>query len=757
MFALMNFFSFSAYFVAFTSWGYLVGGKSGRPSWRPAIGIAACSITATLCFECGLSIATYGRMIFGVGAAGALLWSIRRREIPVRLPLSEATIPLVAVVLLIAPAILGGSQFALFQGNINDQFNYLASAVVRTTEGHKAIAAATPTDFLRFSLLSIAHTMGSARPAVVDLYAAFEGLSAGNLHRSQYGFLCAILLGTFFAVSGCVQSLALGSRRGAQLIALAYVVGFWGQLQLDLNSWSWAAATPLAAVVVAMASGIACEATGGFPNIFSWRDRAAFGLCGSGILYLYPEMFAFLAPAISISWVGLLLAGRVSRGKNADLAWGGLLIAVFLVPKIGSLAGFLVHQISFSSHADFSPLDWMWQAIVGGDLSGVGPLGTCLRWLAGGAGLGWFLTPESRWAAILLAVGALGAALWQLKVEREIAPAILMVLGVALLMAAEVALCVALGHRWIGAKALSYASVLMIPLLLSPVAAGRLSLCRVPAFVLLSLQIVLGILRLIGARDPDGIHYHMATYPAVMDPALKTARRWSVGEGPQFLLGSRNVKIDVPDVWLETYAAICVQSQGLAYRKGLPVYVYLGISKDSYGTQQPSDSFDAIVYMDYDREHARAALGFARRGGDVYPAQSEASIFQILTLGGLETRNGMLAWRLSAGGAASTARVKVESPSAVSAVLELGLIAPKSTGRALKLTIQTETSGPLAIAVAGYGMEVIEGLQVPIQLARGANEILLTLVQTNKGAAKSDEVTFVNPRVIPVLKSQVRR
>jgi hypothetical protein len=742
MYATLNLTCFAAYFAAFCGWGLLVGGRSGRAAWRPAIGLAACSVASTLGYESGLGVAACGRVVFAVGALGLVAWAIDRRSPASRPSAPSLAVGIAAPLLLLAPMVVGGPQFGLFQGNINDQFNYLASSVERVTESHAAIAAAGPADFLRHSLLPIAHTMAGARPAVVDLYAAFEGLAPGNLHQCQYGFLCALLLASYFAVGEGVRCLTGGAPWRAWLVSLAFVAGFWGQLQIDLNAWSWVAATPLAAVALAMVAGVPRSESSG-P---AWRGALVLGLCAAGLVYLYPEMFAFLAPPVAVAAFVFYLLGRRAGGEVPQLGLPVVVALVLLAPKAGEIAGFIAHQISFSSRADFTPLDWVWNAMVGGTLETANSAEALLRWVAGGAGLGWLLgDPRTSCAAVTLAAAAVTAVAVPRRTWRFSGSGGSMVALVGIGVTAEAAGCIVLGHRWIGAKALSYESFVLLPLLLSPLATGRISLRTAPAWLLLLSQLAFGLLRPIGALAPDGIHYHLPYYPAVMDPALKTVRRWDVGQGPSLLRSSHLVKIDVPDLWLETYAAICAQSQGVPYFKGLPVYIYLGISDAGYGTQASSPDFDSLIYLDYDPTGG-SGLGFAREDGLVIQSHEGARIARIDTAGRLDTTNGLLSWRIPAVGPAAATRITVAKRGTHPAIFEIGLIAPASAKGAYTLHVQPSRGSPTSAAILGFGPGVIQGIRVPLGPGEGG-EIALWLEASGGPRSPATGISLVNPRV----------
>jgi hypothetical protein len=471
-----------------------------------------------------------------------------------------------------------------------------------------------------------------------------------------------------------------------------------------------------------------------------WPLRVGLGITAAGLFHLYPEMLAFLGPALLAAVVLAAFARRGDPTARVNLLWGAAVALLLVLPKLGSLLRFVTHQVTFSSKADFSTLDWMWQAVTGGPASGASG---GLRWLAGSAGLSLMLeNPATAVVAILLAVLLVAGAVRFLLQPRPSRLAAGIAASIVAVLAVQLVFCVAVGYRWIAAKGVSYGSVVALPLLLAPAAVDGLGIRSAAAWVLLGFQLVLGLFRPMGARDPDGIHYRFASYPAVMDPALKTARTWDVGEGPRLLREAHRVKIDVPDVWLETYASICVQSEGRPYFKGLPVYIYIGIADASYGTQS-AGPYDGLVYMDYDRRRQRAGLGFALADGRIYSARPGPTITAVLSGGPLTTANGLLSWQMLPGGVCHLA---IERAVAGRTTLELGLFAPAAARGVLTLVVETPGGTKTRVPVAGLGTGALQGFQVPLAVPAGSGEVTLTL-ESRGPAAPGLAVTLVNPRL----------
>jgi len=216
----------------------------------------------------------------------------------------------------------------------------------------------------------------------------------------------------------------------------------------------------------------------------------------------------------------------------------------------------------------------------------------------------------------------------------------------------------------------------------------------------------------------------------------------------------------VPDVWLEAYGAICAQAQGLRYFKRLPVYTYLGISEENYGTQVASDAFDALIYLDYDRIRGRSGLGFARRDGAVWTAGQGPRLERISADGGLDTVNGLLTWRVRLGAGPSITRIAVSQRGAADAVFEVGVLAPAEARGLAVLLVQSEGRTLSQTPVSGLGPGTIQGVRVPLHLAVGHGDITLVILPTSKSPPGGVDLMFVNPRLFaesqPAQAVQVR-
>lgn len=741
-FVAINVLCCATFLAVFWGWGCLVFGRALPAAWRLGGGLACCAALTTLGFAHGLSMRAAGLGALAGAALGIGRWAFTVggwRALP-RIGTPETIVTFVVAGFVVAPLAVGGLQFALFQGNIYDQFNYLSTAVVRLTENDAVIDAATRADFVRNPLLSVAHIMRGTRPAVVELYATFDAVAPGNLQQCSYGFLASGVLCTFFTTAQWVRLLTGVVLWRAQIVAAALVVGFWGQLQFDLNAWSWNLATP----VVATAFGLLLSFVAGPDRPDSSRVRVvALGVCGAALTYLYPEILTFFFPAVA-GGVALLLSIRPeTRAAARPLVWSLGVAFLVSLPNVPAFLELIISALLFATGTDYTALDWFWQTLTGGPVGGAGHVSIALRWLAGITGLAWLLAdPGPRIAATLLAVSVLALGARRLWRSGNADVRVRAATWIALLLGVQIVVCLALGYRWIGAKAASYAATVLLPLALLPATDRRLVGAPLAAWLLIGLQAIFGALRIAGAADPAGIHFRNLPYPAVTDPNLKLARGWSAGTLASALRGSRVVKIDVPDLWLESYATICAQAQRAPFFKGLPVYAYWGFGDINYGRQPERADYDALAYVEYEADTGHAALGFARRDGTVASSR-EVRVAHIESASPLDTASGRLAWRIDlAPGREAKTRLGIVAPRDGDYVLNLGLLAATSVRDRVRIAIEGATSQD--VVVAGHGRDVIQLVRLPIRLRKGTNAIVIVARSIGDEPA---EFVAINPLV----------
>ncbi len=715
-------------------------------------GFAVATLAATLGHRLG---APFGLIFPGLAALGLLgcglhLLALRRRAdaalVPADAPRLGGLLPLAGAALLFAPLAIGGLQFSLFRSNHYDALNYLQCAVARTAYTHTEIAAAGPREFLQNPLLVTAHRMVAARPAIMDSYALTDSLAPGNLHQLTPAFLTGLLLLAVPALAGLAARQGAGPR-GAWLIGLAGIGGFWGQYILDLDAWSLLGALPLALTVYHRLDLLID------PSVAARPPAPALAVPAAALILVYPELACFLAPALALA-VALPLgrgdAPRVIRPVFTVLAGTALL----LLPCVTDLRAFVESQLTSAQSADHAPLSWTWNVLFGPALPTTpvwltaghtlaGALGVFLPWsigtAAGGINLALLL-------GSLLGLGVLICAACTarhaLALPATPAAVTRLVVVTALLLAQTLAFGL-LSGPWTAAKALSYAFPWLLLLAFLPLcvpAAGSRTL-RLPAVLLLAVHLALLVARPLAALDENGLGYP-APYPAA-DPALKINRRWDAGPAPRLLAAAPHVRIDVPDLWLEYYAMICAQAQGRAFTKLTPVREYYDMTPQTYGQQSapPSVADEGLVFVEFSRRDGSFALGFATGDRVRWSGPRTHTLTRVIGPARLESWQGLLSWW-------DNAELTVESTIAGPVVLEFLLrrhpAVPASARPAITLSLNGQLLRTSTLDDAAPG--TLQGLSLPLTLPAGRNRILIT----TEHAPTAPAVGFSNPRLAPL-------
>jgi hypothetical protein len=426
---------------------------------------------------------------------------------------------------------------------------------------------------------------------------------------------------------------------------------------------------------------------------------------------------------------------------------GALLL---LLPASGLILNFALGQVRWASALDTSPLDWMWQNLVGP--APAGPFFSAVWWLSwstGVGGLNWLPGPGLHVAGGLVVVAAAAAGFGGVIRLGRSRPHVLFLAVMAAAAVATVLICVARGQWWVAAKGLSYGAMVGLPLLLAPVAWRRFRVASLPAWGLLAAHLGFGVMRIGSSADADGIFHRGWVYPAVMDPVLKTARVWAVGDAREALRASRGLKIDVPDMWLENYALVIANASGVGYFKMSPVTNVWRFTDRSLGLQPFIPDFDTLAYIEYDFARGRAGLGLARRDGRVYSARPGRRLTWIDPGTPLDTQGGLLTWSMGPAAAVRSTRLLIEADQPGPGQLRLGVGAPPELQGHVWLRFAHAGESPRIAAVRPMGFGSVQSVNVPLTLTAGKNVIEI-LLQTDADSVNSPAtLTLINPLVAP--------
>ncbi len=179
----------------------------------PIVGYAAAGGAVPLLYLAGLSIKAIFFILVTVATINAVVvvfaWRNERRRRPDGKRERKETKELLAVLacwltgtfMLILPAWTGGLQFTWFQGNIHDQFRYLASAIPLARQPAASILNAGLDDRLRDPLLVTARRRLHQRFAVESMFATLGQIVPSELYRTHYAYLAVLQSSSILALS----------------------------------------------------------------------------------------------------------------------------------------------------------------------------------------------------------------------------------------------------------------------------------------------------------------------------------------------------------------------------------------------------------------------------------------------------------------------------------------------------------------------------------------------------------------------------
>lgn len=555
----------------------------------PVLGFAAWNIAVTLLYLSGLSLSVSGPLIL---ATAVLIWRLhwRRNKGHISTPGRPTAVMVMMIVAALAPGLSGGEPFRVFQGNDQDQLNYLSFASVYQKARHDALLQAGPAELLSSSAMSGAQKMLSGRPAVSLSFGAFGSLARLPLAEVSYAYLACLQALLGFAAAFLIQGLT-ASRLLAAFGGAAFTLGFFGQFALDLNAWSQLAGMSVATAGLGLLLRHGC------------RAPIPCGLLLAGLAYIYPEGVALYGTAALPLLLRRLRAApaRAAAGLGWMLATALLLFAPLLnrvpaylmrqaVVSTGEESGWALHFFSFLFGRDGGAVDTLPDQTNTPKLM-EGLLRTGVNVVTGLSGL----YPLSSGAMIATAALALFlSALIALPFITGHGPR---AQRLCLSLGAGSVFClasIALGHPYIAGKAWLLLSPVLFGVVLLPLLqpAQRLP-WRVPAWLYLGLQIAFGLWRPIAAMAPDGIPYP-PPYPAM--PQAKAAADWAVlSRQPEFA-GCRLVQLELQSPTLDRYVQTVMGEWGLVWRSIHPITTdYANPKSISLGLQPERGQPDCII------------------------------------------------------------------------------------------------------------------------------------------------------------------
>jgi hypothetical protein len=587
----------------------------------PVIGFGLFGISVTLLYRFGVPIGTAGTaVVLAVLVASAVLVLRRWRTLSAAGPAGWAIIVAAAVVILLCllPKWMGGAQFWVFQGNDQDQINYIAYSSAMRARSYADLMALTPATALDNDYFLGAQKMLMARPTVCLAFAALASLSGQPTADVSYDFQVVMQVNMLFAAAFLLVNCFPARLRTCVCIAAALTLGFFLQYVFDIDAWSELASLPL--VLVGMTAAIAALTTSG-----SWRGvaccAAVVAAATASVLYFYPDAALEFALPVLVA----LRGGDAARRAVAVGVVGTALALMLCLPFWQATIGYL-YRISTSTIAQ--PVDW-WvyfqKYLFGGDVDYFGELGpTASNWtivhallslpvdfVAGAVGI-YFVLPTDAvplpvraawklalWAGLtLLLAGAARAALIEWRRDRYSRTSLILILALAACLLPP-AFMIA-GKFWAAGKALSMAAPLLFIALAAPLLTNTLPhRWQAAAALYVALHIGFGVYRPIAAANPTGIHY-ASPYPAVADPASKTELSWDLGTWRSELRRCHGASIDISAPVLERYVQMYLSELQVPWSSVRPLNTYYGTGTE-LGLQPQLQSPDCVVTTRVDR------------------------------------------------------------------------------------------------------------------------------------------------------------
>ena len=205
-------------------------------------------ISSLLYFRLNISIAIIS-VILAVFSVALFAIQARNRNIT-KNDVTLYAVEFVIFLVLIIPGVIRGTQYYVYRGNFWDQYNYISEAITAYDFPWRYIVSNGPhisDDVYRcgVSLLT------GDRPSVTIVFSLLLLGKKGSIFLAAYLYHCMFLSMVFppmFSVIRYVskQISECYSRKYTErtintvagMIAIIYVLGFYGQIQYDINAWS---------------------------------------------------------------------------------------------------------------------------------------------------------------------------------------------------------------------------------------------------------------------------------------------------------------------------------------------------------------------------------------------------------------------------------------------------------------------------------------------------------------------------------------
>lgn len=594
------------------------------------VGIPVCAVLANLMY---LRIGTSMNGVRAAYAAAAMAAGVvlvkkgvEKREVAALL------VQILLFSIMILPGVLHGDKYYIHRGNIYDQYFYLSEVIYMSL--HKlsyglsgSMELENAGDVIRAGFGAI----NSDRPTAPMLCAALTGRSWGNVFFQAYLFLQMVWSGVFgsmlLALEMIIEKLQAENRpdkiskrkhsqrsgkreeqsleqksgqttqenRGSYriygvilpgVLALAYVWGFYGQIQYDIDAWSQLTSIGSLLAFVCIYFMLLERLQRGEPML-DVSQYICILLTGTGLFLIYPE---------NTMIQGALLAGMsvvICLKDRKRLPWKtiGILVTIPLFILLLSLcldAGtvkFALYQVDTSgsdvrqSWASYFDKYWLgYHAFTLTDSRLVG-LVKRINLIPSLCGM-FLITPDYQ------TVGTALAALWQLAVAAVAAGLLGIILNALVryrrkdfftqlaILGMPIFGVMLLGQKyWSAGKLLLYLSPYLYLLLAGPLLSAlwekgkvRYKLCRYALAAVSGLfvvcQLVFAGMRICDVIGNESCTGYLGNYPSDQAPYLKQTYAYEFDA--EDYAGEDEVAVVIEDAWYQDYVKMALAYEGIS-------------------------------------------------------------------------------------------------------------------------------------------------------------------------------------------------
>ena len=596
----------------------------------PALGLAAYAIAVTALYVWGVPTAIGGIIALLAGTIGAAAtarrWAGDLRPGSAALTIGAITILLGAT---LVPAWIGGPAFTSFQGNPYDMLNYEGMAYSYGAHTFAEISGMILGDDLSKlgSFIVDAHIELSVRPAVAIVLSSLYRLFYSNTLSAAYPYMAALSALAWYPIAFMILECFEASLLLAGVVAACLVIGFFGQLVMDINAWGELAGIPVAVATFALFVRITSDRSPSLSWAASLFPAAPTAVLVAGLLYLYPEITPVYAMAIIGAAIVSLIMVRslLSVGRLAVMALGAAGGLALCLPFLTGTVGSLLKQTSQTA----SPIGWALfysgyifvvpfaRAI---STLTVGELLADVAYVGDGLAGAYFLMPAAPLtlaglvrsaldvAGVAAVIACAVAAAWA---ARRRLSALQAIVGSAFAVAVAAILYVT-GRPWEAGKALTMAYPVWLTLLTLPVVVFRRpAALALPACALLALQVAFSADRVAVSARRDGVG-RAAPYPTMASVKRSYLIDPVAWEG--HLAGCRSVATDISDNVLDRMTQLFLAQRPAPWSDRNGLISPFG-ARNPYGDMPPIADADCLMTDKPNVVTAKRTLGLRRPPG----------------------------------------------------------------------------------------------------------------------------------------------